>query len=109
MPLHRGIHICSDTFKRAFKTCYKQDSSILASYVLTELDDNRQKDFFVKNDSAEQPVNNMLFSARMFELLYARDIFDSAVRTEGSFTNARAMAQLRQYYIRMVDLKDSYK
>ena len=34
-------------------------------------------------------------------MLYARDLFQ--MKVEGSFSNARAMAQLRQYYMRMVD------
>jgi len=37
----------------------------------------------------------------MLELLYARELFQ--FRVEGSFSNARAMAQLRQYYMRLVD------
>ena len=42
----------------------------------------------------------------MFELLYARDLFHAKIKTEGSFTNARAMAQLRQYYMRLIDQQD---
>jgi len=43
---------------------------------------------------------NALFNPSMIELLYARDLFQ--VKIEGSFSNARAMAQLRQYYVRMM-------
>ena len=37
----------------------------------------------------------------MLQLMYAREIFQ--FRVEGSFSNARAMAQLRQFYMRMLD------
>ena len=43
---------------------------------------------------------NALFNPSMIELLYARDLFQ--VKIEGSFSNARAMAQLRQYYVCMM-------
>ena len=34
-------------------------------------------------------------------------MFQSALKTEGSLSNARAMAQLRQFYMRVMDLADS--
>lgn len=50
---------------------------------------------------------NNLFNPKMFDLLYARDMF-GALKTEGSFSAARVMDQFRQYYMRMMDLNDSY-
>lgn len=108
LPIYRGIHICTENFKKAFKECYKQDSSVLARVVLNDLEEsNKQGEVKLSRDGQDAQSVNMLFSASMLELLYARDVFNSTVRTEGSFTNARAMAQLRQYYVRMLDLSDS--
>ena len=47
---------------------------------------------------------NALFNPSTLDIIYARDMFQ--VKIEGSFSNARAMAQLKQYYMRMVDLND---
>ena len=95
LPIYRGIHICTENFKRAFRVCYKQDSSILADIVTSELDENKHTEFKVSFHGQEIEPINKLFSADMLELLYARDVFNPAVRTEGSLTNARAMAHLR--------------
>ncbi len=35
-------------------------------------------------------------------MLYSREFVSKQVKMEGSFSNARAMAQLREYYMRMV-------
>lgn len=48
--------------------------------------------------------NNALVNQKMLDLLYARDLF--SIKIEGSFSNARAMHQLRQFYMRMVDNLD---
>ena len=42
LPIYRGIHICTENFKRAFKECYKQDSSVLARVVLNDLEENNK-------------------------------------------------------------------
>lgn len=42
----------------------------------------------------------------MIDMLYARDIFQGSQKIEGSFSNSRAMAQLRQYYMRLLDPDD---
>ena len=39
-------------------------------------------------------------------MLYAREIIQSSIKIEGSFSNARAMAQLRQFYMRIIDPED---
>ena len=87
-----------------------QDSSVLADEVL-KIDNDPSQEFrvFSSEDNLDDnsPPINMLFSKQLFELIYSKDVFNGQVRTEGSFTNARAMAQLRQYYLRMLDLNDS--
>ena len=57
------------------------------------------------------PNPNMLLGQKMLDLLYARDVFSGSgfEIVEGSFSNARAIAQLRQYYMRMVDSNDQMK
>ena len=47
---------------------------------------------------------NALFDQKILDILYARDLFK--MTTESSFSNARAMQQLRQFYMRMVDNQD---
>ena len=39
-------------------------------------------------------------------ILYAREIVNSNVKLEGSLSSARAMAQLRQFYARIMDPED---
>ena len=52
---------------------------------------------------------NKLFNQKMIDMLYARDLFQGSQKLEGSFSNARAMAQLRQYYMRLLDPDDSLR
>lgn len=85
---------------KAFRFAYGQDSTILAK---CSQDATNNPDYMVSND----PSYNPLINSNMFQLLYSRDIFSPLVKTEGSFSNARAMAQLRQYYMRMIDFDDS--
>ena len=47
---------------------------------------------------------NALFDQKILDILYARDLFN--MTTESSFSNARAMYQLHQFYMRMVDNQD---
>ena len=47
---------------------------------------------------------NALFNQKIFDILYARDLFN--MTTESSFSNARAVHQLRQFYMRMIDNQD---
>lgn len=42
----------------------------------------------------------------MLELIYAREVFKDSNKMEGAYSNAKAMAQLRQFYILMVDVED---
>ena len=71
-----------------------QDSSVLADEVL-KIDNDPSQEFKVfseDNFDDNSPPINMLFSKQLFELIYSKDVFNGQVRTEGSFTNARAMA-----------------
>ena len=97
LPIQRGIHLCNETFTHVFKEAYSEEASVLAAK-LEEAKYSQSE--FTTND----PSTNKLFNLHMFKLLYARDLFKFKV--EGSFSNARAMAQLRQYYIRMIDRED---
>ena len=103
LPLQRGIHLCNDNFVKLFRQAYGEEASVLADK--TEKSEKEiKKDFQVHQSGKENnPELNLIFNQRMFELLYARDLFVGIMKTEGSFSNARAMAQLRQYYMRLID------
>lgn len=42
-------------------------------------------------------------------MLYAQPLIDAKIRYEGSYSYGRAMHQLRQFYVRVVDLSDTQR
>lgn len=42
----------------------------------------------------------------MYDLLYAREAISNSGKIEGALSNARAIAQLRQFYMLMIDGQD---
>ena len=42
-------------------------------------------------------------------MLYAQPLIDPKIRYEGSFSYGRAMHQLRQFYVRVVDRNDTQR
>lgn len=54
----------------------------------------------------EENPRNFLINPHMMPLFYARSTFEGHGPTEGSLTSARAITQLRQFYMQMVDFED---
>jgi len=68
-----------------FRKAYEEDAEKLGRDTPVP---NRGQGFEVQ---AIQESANRLFNPKMYELLYARDVFKDSTKTEGAFSNARAV------------------
>ena len=101
LPMYRGLHICSRNFVKHFRESIKEDSNRLAGIV-----DSEYKQGNDNNHNSFQLERNRLFNRQLLELLYSQPFISEKIRYEGSFSYARAAAQLRQFYACVIDPDD---
>jgi hypothetical protein len=53
--------------------------------------------------------DNRLFNQKLLQMLYSQPLIDGKIRYEGSYSYGRAMHQLRQFYVRVVDGNDTQR